>query len=313
MLKVKNKEKGFTLIEVLISLAILAMVIVPMLSMVLGSVKTNKAGEDKEKALYVAQEYVEKFKNADSFSVGADSDFKDVPDNPDFQYKQTITELDYKFPDKNSNTRTTFSSIEYDGKIEIDSDPNNILSTIKEKNTTSGEDDTIGDEKLPILISDNKPYDNTLEIIDGKNQYDSNDTHENNKIYVKLSNKDSNLQEISINKNASIDNKNGGQKSGYIIILFKGQNQAGEEVPKIQIKASNYCEQSLTIYLAEENNKKVDYSFANDSGKVQVYSNIMVHDGNYANNSRVYKINIEVRKKNGESLQKVTAYKSVAE
>lgn len=310
MLKVK--EKGFTLIEVLISLAILAIVIIPILSMVLGSVKTNKAGEDKEKTLYIAQQYVEKFKNQDSFLIGEDSDFKDVPDNPDFQYKQTITELDYKFPDKNenSNTNPTFNSIKYDGKIEIDCDSNNILASIKKMNADSSEGDIIDTEKVAILTPEAKPYDNTLEIIDGKNKYDK---HEDNKIYIKLSNKDtSTIQEI--NKDLAIESINEGKKSGYIIISFKGERQSEENIPKIQIKASNYSEESLTIYFAEENKKKVDYNFENHVGKIQVYSNIMVH-GKYTNNSRVYKINVEVRKKNGnkESLQKITAYKNVAE
>ncbi|GFP77564.1 type IV pilus modification PilV family protein [Clostridium fungisolvens] len=67
MLSMKSKRKGMTLLEVIISIAILGIIIVPMSNMILTSVKTNKRGEDKQQAVYLAQQVLEAFKNVSAF------------------------------------------------------------------------------------------------------------------------------------------------------------------------------------------------------------------------------------------------------
>lgn len=67
MLSMKSKRKGMTLLEVIVSIAILGIIIVPMSNMILTSVKTNKRGEDKQQAVYLAQQVLEAFKNVSAF------------------------------------------------------------------------------------------------------------------------------------------------------------------------------------------------------------------------------------------------------
>lgn len=65
MRKVSAKNKGFTLLELVISLALIAILIIPISNLVLGSVKINKAGEDKQQAGLKLQEVIENIKSVD--------------------------------------------------------------------------------------------------------------------------------------------------------------------------------------------------------------------------------------------------------
>lgn len=64
MLSSKNlmknkKKKGFSLLEIVVSLGLIALFIIPVGNMVLGTVKINKATEDKQQASAVMQEAIE--------------------------------------------------------------------------------------------------------------------------------------------------------------------------------------------------------------------------------------------------------------
>lgn len=61
-----RKSKGFTLIELIITIAILGIIIIPLSSMVLTSVKFTKASSDKQRATNLAQKYMEQIKGADA-------------------------------------------------------------------------------------------------------------------------------------------------------------------------------------------------------------------------------------------------------
>jgi Tfp pilus assembly protein PilV len=55
----RNKKKGISLIEIIISLAIIAIIIIPMSNVVINSSKRNKGGEDKQQATYIGQQVLE--------------------------------------------------------------------------------------------------------------------------------------------------------------------------------------------------------------------------------------------------------------
>lgn len=65
---IRNKKRGLTLIEVLISMAIFGIIIVPISSMVLTSVNLNKKSQDKQQGTYIAQKVLEiaKFQSLDT-------------------------------------------------------------------------------------------------------------------------------------------------------------------------------------------------------------------------------------------------------
>ncbi|KGN02258.1 hypothetical protein Z969_06355 [Clostridium novyi A str. 4570] len=56
-------KKGFSLIEVIIALAVFMIIIIPIFSLTLGTTKITKQSEDKLKASAIGQEVMEKLKN----------------------------------------------------------------------------------------------------------------------------------------------------------------------------------------------------------------------------------------------------------
>lgn len=66
-MKTKNKrvKKGMTLVEVIISVALLSILIIPLSTLVLSGFKNSKDGENKQKAIYVGQKVLEEIKAYD--------------------------------------------------------------------------------------------------------------------------------------------------------------------------------------------------------------------------------------------------------
>lgn len=62
MLKWKDNQKGFSLIELIVSIAILAMITMPITGLFLQSVKTNVSAAEVLRGEQVAQSYLEKYK-----------------------------------------------------------------------------------------------------------------------------------------------------------------------------------------------------------------------------------------------------------
>lgn len=67
--KPRKSKKGFTLLEVIISLALISIILIPISNMVLTSVKINKATENKQQAKAVLQETIENIKAIERLST----------------------------------------------------------------------------------------------------------------------------------------------------------------------------------------------------------------------------------------------------
>ncbi|WP_346897716.1 type IV pilus modification PilV family protein [Clostridium sp. UBA7503] len=66
--KSRKSKKGFTLLEVIISFALISIILIPISDLVLTSVKINKSTENKQQAKAVLQETIENIKAIDNFS-----------------------------------------------------------------------------------------------------------------------------------------------------------------------------------------------------------------------------------------------------
>lgn len=299
MLSFKNRKKGFTLVEVVVSVTILAIIVSPVLSMVFTNVKINKDAEDKQKALYIAQQTIERQKSDSNIKVGTTTS-----EAIDFKVQKTVTELDdYKFPDVNQNSENnnneesnnnnkpkTFADIKYDAKIEIDSDTNDTPVKVTYYNEH-------GEKK-----------DREFELNESSNVL--NITNYDGYIIVNV-NKDSNV-DVDKDPNKVICqkiNSTEDKKTGSVIIQSNTDIQ-----PKIEIHGFNNCEKDLIFYFVTSKEQKPNYSLINDGGKIKSYYNIFYADSEhkYKNNSRVYRIDVEVSK-NGKTLQKITAFKTALE
>ncbi len=64
-----NKKKGITLIEVIISVALIAILLIPLTNLVMTSIKKNKKAENKQEATNLGQKIVEELKAQDSIQL----------------------------------------------------------------------------------------------------------------------------------------------------------------------------------------------------------------------------------------------------
>lgn len=71
----KKKKKGMTLLEVVIALAIIAIMLLPLASSLLTAVQANKKGDDLQKAKLLAQEIIEKLKIENKIEGDFERDF----------------------------------------------------------------------------------------------------------------------------------------------------------------------------------------------------------------------------------------------
>ncbi|MBI6873860.1 prepilin-type N-terminal cleavage/methylation domain-containing protein [Clostridium aciditolerans] len=291
MFSFKNKKKGFTLVEVVVSVTILAIIISPVLSMVFTNVKINKDAEDKQKALYIAQQTIERQKSDSNIKVGTTTS-----EAIDFKVQKTVTELDnYKFPDvsqnsENNNKPKTFADIKYDVKIDIN---------------PATEENPI---KVTYYNEHGEKCNSEFKLIESSNVL--NITNYDGYIIVNV-NKDSNA-DVDKDPNKVICqkiNSTEDKKTGSVIIQSNIDIQ-----PKIEIHGFNNCEKDLIFYVVTSKEQKPSYSLINDGGKIKSYYNIFFADSEhkYKNNSRVYRVDVEVSK-SGKSLQKITAFKTVLE
>lgn len=69
MPEIIGNNKGLTLVEIMVSLAVLGIIIVPITSLFLFSVKTNKISEEQLIAQSLAQQYIEDLKSSNNVAL----------------------------------------------------------------------------------------------------------------------------------------------------------------------------------------------------------------------------------------------------
>lgn len=116
-------KKGFTLIEVILSIAILSIIIGPILSLTLSTVKINKQSDDKLKAISLAQKHLEEIKSSEyTLPANLSLQINDNKSESGFDIERTITPIEtYKVDD------STITSITYDAEVNDDIPSNSII------------------------------------------------------------------------------------------------------------------------------------------------------------------------------------------
>lgn len=108
----KNKfksKKGMTLIEVIISVTLLSILIVPLSSIVISSVKNSKDGEYRQKASYIGQKVIEELKSYDYLKLDSEGSFKLLDGD-----KITKNTLENNF--KGTFERTIFGAVDEENR-----------------------------------------------------------------------------------------------------------------------------------------------------------------------------------------------------
>lgn len=119
-IKVINKNSGLTLIEVLVTLAILGIIIVPLSSFFITSAKINNDSRDKFKATLIAQQLMEDIKLSDSIVEGESQyNIENYDVIVNISSVSDFTELE---------SSNFYDTIDYDIKIQIDKNNENYIS-----------------------------------------------------------------------------------------------------------------------------------------------------------------------------------------
>ncbi|KGG81444.1 hypothetical protein Y919_00335 [Caloranaerobacter azorensis H53214] len=137
-----NKEAGLTLIEVLITIAILGIIIVPLSSFFITSAKINNESRDKFKATLIAQEFLEDIKLSDSIIEGK---FQYNVENYDVIVNVTsVSDL------SEYENSSFYNTIDYDIKIQIDKNNENYISIYDRKDNLLANDYIAAKPKIHV-------------------------------------------------------------------------------------------------------------------------------------------------------------------
>ncbi|MBY6837660.1 prepilin-type N-terminal cleavage/methylation domain-containing protein [Clostridium botulinum] len=314
MLKISNKNKGFTLIEIIIAFTLFAIMMGGIYGIVISAMNINKAGEVKQKAALYGQKILEDIKSKD-VRKGEDgslniSDEIVLSKNPnDSKYSWT------GYLDKNNKYYT---------KIEINKNSSIILNNDeKEDNNSDGEE---SEEKLiktfdfnidldgdtsPIRIKSNN-------IENGKLEYDINSnedlkliintkTKNNEKILV-IKDRDNN--EILTDKNyiKKEEDKDNEIRLNFNFSEYKAKSKLdNDKYKKVEIDVFNQDNVPLNIILKKS--EKLNVGVNNKLGNIKVYDN-RSENNEVLKNGQLYDIKIEISKSPTDTTPVFTGYSS---
>lgn len=281
-------NKGLTLVELVVSLAILGIIITPLSSFFVNTIKVNKNSEDRLKANQLAEKYMEKTKFSDiivyennQLTINkSDNDFiiyttaqhnessvtykKDEGDFTVYKkvetLKQKVKEED-KEEDKYKIDKGEERLITYHGEIKIEKD-NDIQDTIVFE-------DDFEDNKDEYIKNDG-----TITINIQKNTETS--------IIIDINDKKKTVNLIDDTTNEIKDDIN-------IKLNCKGDK-------KINLQVSSLNEPKTNVYIINSKDSNNQINIQKSIGKVYVHKNIYDNTVAKEENNWVYKITITVQK-----------------
>ena len=302
--KVAGKKKGITLLELIISIALVAVFVIPIGHLVFSAVKINKAGEDKQQAGLHLQEIVENIKTIDLPKNNGDSTqviegiYVTKKDNADEQY--TIGE-ENNGNEANINSAKQEFSIE--GTIIECVDENNNVGGVKVAGAIyyDGEDISVEEFKKDLTIS---------EVVDNRKKENSGKAEEN--VFE-------NSKNIEINVSGNIVNLNprGGEKK--LAMPISKDDSTGDESnilvyirKKSELKPRNFTisvedvyekldlgveadgRNKLNIYIYNEDkiSSRNDIIISSLKGNVEIFGGLKTD----IKNMKIYDVNLKAMK-----------------
>jgi len=268
------KQKGFTLVELIITIAILGIIIVPISSMVLTSAKITKDSEDKLNATNIAQEYMEKIKSDDLL----------VLNNSQLNYEEgkyniecEIRPIDnYKFGQNVVVGENGSDSIVCDYKFVFEEGENTIESYNISDGSTLIPSQSASKPRIDITCTDSAENKMIFSI------YDSNSLLGSKEI-----------------------TRSGEYESGKIKIRFDILRDLGEQ---LNINLCNESSDVLEIYLVKSDKvtDKTNININKLAGKIRKYDDIIkITDNSSVENksdNRLYEITVRVKHKNTDDV-----------
>ena len=256
-MKKKNKKikKGMTLIEVIISVTLLSILIVPISGFILSSLKNNTTSQKKQEASYIGQKILEELKAYEYISLETDENGK---------YFQLL-DGDKIYKDLNSNSfngnfkRNIYGKVlenddrnlrEYNVELSMVEDSNFKFNDINNLDMNSDADfkiDFINDGKLILTNSETKEEKQSSENIVIKIEKEDNEFN--------LSIYDKNNTEIGSAKKENKNNK-------ILLYISSGYNI------NTNIEIENYTGEWIYVYLIKQKNNPSDINIISTEGRV---------------------------------------------
>lgn len=283
MKNICNIKKGMTLIEVIISVALLSLLIIPISSMIINSVKTNKKAEIKQKAAYIGQKVLEEIGTYDYVTLSTDGEnrfFKLLDGDKIIEKEEGI----------------------YEGKVESSNLPRNyeVMVSIKKDINFNYEDDN------NLLKYKTVPWkfhisNNTFKLYSpASDMGDSDSIITQGTIIDKLIINIDDFTNIKLSNLVGIDgsvsfDKTYGDNNKILLYLTDIDNVT---YPEIEIRSTG--SNSIKVFLIKENDtNKIDISTFGE--KVIVYNDLLATNENKI--GEFYNINVIILDKDtGEEI-----------
>ncbi|MGK0469355.1 prepilin-type N-terminal cleavage/methylation domain-containing protein [Clostridium sp.] len=326
-----KKKKGLTLIEVIISLAILGIIITPILSMTLTSVKISESSEEKILATNLAQQCTEYIKSADTSM-------------PNFQTIMKTQLGLIKLVDANTSDNENLAKI----NVILNGDPEildyylyNGENKQKYKNFLTKIAYHIDEETIINEDSDNSNYDmiitvdtdNKISIMDNKSNLiassvDMAFSEGNPRPVIKIINNESNV-ECSVkqgNLNLGVEIGKDPNATGKVKIIFKSTNNVNvdinaENMESVDSEDIKPTYGNLDLKVLKTSDSNYDYTVVENHGTNSDYINEQyeIFDINKQDPNKLMKkyiVNIEVWYYDSRSntkflMQQVKTYKTI--
>lgn len=269
-------NKGLTLVELIVSLAILGIIMTPLASFFVNTIRINKNSENRLEANQIAQRYMEEAKFGKTlYSQGKIIEGTIIKTDKGYETKIKIEkhlkyEIDKEMDGDTDHDRPTT----YHSQIEIDKQENTQSDKVIFKDTDMGnQSENINDDEL-VKIDIIKDTNNKITI-----QF--NEKYTKTVTGIDLNNTDINLK----------------------------INCKGNKSP-INLKISTLNDVKTNIYVVKSETTKNKIKLNTLEGKVRLYNNIYDKSVSKNEESWIYKITVNVTKNNKE-LAKLVGYKNI--
>lgn len=248
--KVKAK-KGMTLIEVIISVALLSILIVPLSGLVMSSLKNNISAEYRQKASYIGQKVLEELKAYDKITLKNDAGKKYFELLDGDEIIQDLKE------DSTGNTfKGSFDRTIYGGASE-----------------SAGKDDNLYNVEVKLEKDLNFQYENVNNLDKNNNAaFILNflrDSSNNN--IVKIKDNPENSYAVSNELIMELD------KNSNNLIVYK----KNESTPLVTVNKTNVDNNTIVLYIKEGFSQNINIEFKNNTEET-VEIHLISGDNNYS-------------------------------
>ena len=253
----KDKIKGITLIEVIISVALLSILIIPVSTMVMTSLQINKKAEYKQKSAYMGQQILEELKVYSDIKLQGKSSFQLLDGN----FINKYIEADNKYDFIGDFTRDGYKvnvTLKKDSKFKYEDSNNNKINII----------DSDFDFRINFL-------NDQVQLVKDNSFISQNIS---NQLVLKVDNKVNDIPSIGILllDKGQIKPLLSGSKSNDVngkILLYLDSSFKNQIITEIEVE--NERHDGIEIYVKRNQDSTGKLNIKSTKGEVKIYNNIL--------------------------------------